>query len=74
MMMMLFLIYLIGSAKATPILLDGRQVAVPQVSQSVGVDNNTAAIPLSAIIAISSILGVGILIGVFVSPLYSSMS
>jgi hypothetical protein len=67
MMIMLFLLYFIGSAAATPISLDGRQIAVPQASQSGGVDDNTAAIPLSAIIAISTILGVGIIMVAFVS-------
>jgi hypothetical protein len=70
MMIMLFLIYLIGFAEATPISLDGRQIAVPQASQSTGVDNNTAAIPLSAIIAISTILGVLIIMVVFVSTIH----
>jgi hypothetical protein len=72
MMIMLFLLYLIGSAEATPISLDGRQVAVPQASQSAGVGNNTAAIPLSAIIAISTILGVGIIMVAFVSTTHMS--
>jgi hypothetical protein len=70
MMIMLFLLYLIGSAEATPISLDGRQIAVPQASQSGGVDNDTAAIPLSAIIAISTILGVLLIMVAFVSTTY----
>jgi hypothetical protein len=72
MMIMLSLLYLIGSAEATPISLDGRQIAVPQASQSTGVDNNTAAIPLSATIAISTILGVGIIMVAFVSTTHMS--
>jgi hypothetical protein len=70
-MVMLFLIYLAGSASATPISLDGRQIAIPQASPSVGADNETAAIPLSAIIATSSILGVVIIVVVFVSALHT---
>jgi hypothetical protein len=70
MMIMLSLLYLIGSTRATPISLDSRQIAVPQASQSGGVDNNTAAIPLSAIIAISTILGVGIIMVAFVSTIH----
>lgn len=66
-MVMLGLIVLIGSVKAGPIAL-GRQLAISQTSESAQGDNSTAAIPISAIIAISSILGVGILIVAFVSP------
>ena len=72
MMIMLFLLYFIESAEATSISLDGRQIAVPQASQSGGVDNNTAAIPLSAIIAISTILGVGMIMVAFVSTTHRS--
>jgi len=66
MMVMLLLIYLVGLAKAGPIALDKRQIAVRQTSDSASGDSS-AAVPLSAIIATSTILGVGILIVLSVS-------
>jgi len=66
MMVMLLLIYLVGLAKAGPIAIDKRQIAVRQTSNSAS-GEGSAAVPLSAIIATSTILGVGILIVLFVS-------
>lgn len=72
MMIMLFLLYVIGLAEATPISLDERQIAIPQASQSGGVDSDTAAVPLSAIIAISTILGVLVIMVAIVSTTHKS--
>ena len=66
-MIMLLLIHLVGSAKAIPISLDGRQIAVSQASSSDGSSDDGSAIPLAAIIAISTILGVGLIVVAFVS-------